>query len=195
MPPKEKTTGLRLARNVRQLREARRLTIRQLAAAMTNDMGRKILSSGIVKIEKGERGVDADDLVALALIFGVSPNRLLLTDGVPDETVALTPTQQASAISAWWWATGEQRLPGPYAVSDEQFVAENRPHDPAGTTTIAELRKLAADGRLDTLRRGAAEARAAGLGVGEIAELLALWELDDADQQLRAERRTDDGQR
>jgi transcriptional regulator with XRE-family HTH domain len=181
MGTKEKTTGLRLARNVKQLREDRKLTIRDLAGKMTEDLGRKILPSGIVKIEQGERGVDADDLVALALALGVTPNRLLLTGGVPDESVALTPTQQASAVSAWWWATGQQRLPGAFAVSDQQFGAENRPHDPPGTTTVSDLRKMAAEGRLETLHKGFREARAAGLGVGEIAELLELWELDDAD--------------
>src|SRR3954453_2531640 len=121
MGTKEKTTGLRLARNVKQLREDRKLTIRDLAGKMTEDLGRKILPSGVVKIEKGERGVDADDLVALALALAVTPNRLLLTPDVEDGTVTLTPGVNASQAGAWWWATGEQRLPGPFAVSDQQF--------------------------------------------------------------------------
>ena len=186
MTTKEKTTGLRLARNVKQLREARGLTVRRLSE-MLGELGRPILPSGLVRIEKGERGVDSDDLMALSLALGVTPNRLLLADGVPDESVALTPTQEASAVSAWWWATGEQRLPGPFAVSDQQFGAENRPHDPPGTTTASDLGRLAADGRLDTLRQGFHDARANGLTIAEIADLLPLWELDDVDRQLRGD--------
>ncbi len=68
---------------------------------------------------------------------------------------------------------------------------ENRPHDPPGTTTLADLRALEAAGRLDSLRRGFTEARKAGLGVAEIADLLALWELNDVDRQLRSDSQED----
>ncbi len=40
---------------------------------------------------------------------------------------------------------------------------------------------------LDSLRRAFAEARAAGLGASEVADLLALWELDDIARQVRGE--------
>lgn len=175
-----------MADNVHQLRERRGLSIRQLAGKLGDLLDKPFHPSGVVKIEKGERGVDADDLVALALALGVTPNRLLLTEDVADATVQLTATREASQISAWWWATGEQRLHG-LAVTDEQFSAENRPHDPRGTTTVARLRELTAAGQLDTLRRGFADARAAGLGVAEVADLLALWELDDVDRQVSGE--------
>lgn len=177
--------GDRLPSNVRQLRERRGLTVRQLSARLT-ELGRPILPSGITKIEQGQRRVDADDLVALAVALGVTPNRLLLTGRVADDTVRLTPAVEVSQVAAWWWATGEQRLPGPHAVPDDrQFGAENRPHDPPDTTTLADLRRLEASGALESLRRGVAEARAAGLPAVGIADLVALWELDDADSQLR----------
>lgn len=41
------------------------------------ELGRPILPSGISKMEHGQRRVDADELIALASAFGVSPNRLL----------------------------------------------------------------------------------------------------------------------
>jgi hypothetical protein len=39
--------------------------------------GRPIPVLGLRRIERGERRVDVDDLVALAVVFGVSPERLL----------------------------------------------------------------------------------------------------------------------
>jgi transcriptional regulator with XRE-family HTH domain len=186
-----------VADNVHQLRERRGLSIRQLAGRLGDLLDKQFHPSGVVKIEKGDRGVDADDLVALALALGVTPNRLLLTGDVADYTVKLTATAEASEVSAWWWATGEQRLPGSFAVSAHQFGVENRPHDPPGTTTLADLRALEASGRLDSLRRGFAEARTAGLGVAEVADLLALWELDEISRQVLStdEEGGTDGQR
>src|SRR3954468_4737560 len=177
--------GDRLASNSKQLRERRDLTVRQLSTRLT-ELGRPILPSGITKIEQGQRRVDADDLMALAVALGVTPNRLLLTGEIADDTVHLTPAVAVSQAAAWWWAAGEQRLPGPYAVPDDrQFGAENRPHDPPDTTTLADLRRLETSGALESLRRGVAEARAAGLGVAGIGELVAVWELDDAERQFR----------
>jgi transcriptional regulator with XRE-family HTH domain len=191
--------GDRLARNVKQLRERRGLTVRQLSAALT-ELGRPILPSGITKIENRDRRVDADDLIALALALGVTPNRLLLTGDIADDTVTLTPAVETSRTAAWWWATGEQRLPGPYAVPDDrQFGAENRPHDPPDVTTLADLRALEASGVLEDLRRGVSAARTAGLSAAGIAELVALWELDQADRDVRGVRvireEESDGQR
>ncbi len=94
-------SGQRTADNVRQLRERRRLTVRQLSDRLTK-LGRPVLPSGIVKIEKGDRRVDADDLVALALALGVTPNRLLLIGEIADDTVKLTPIVEASQVGAWW---------------------------------------------------------------------------------------------
>lgn len=177
--------GDRLPSNVRQLRERRGLTVRQLSARLT-ELGRPILPSGITKIEQGQRRVDADDLVALAVALGVTPNRLLLTGQVADDTVRLTPAVEVSQVAAWWWATGEQRLPGPHAVPDDrQFGAENRPHDPPDVTALADLRALEASGVLEDLRRGVSAARTAGLSAAGIAELVALWELDQADRDVR----------
>src|SRR4051794_23808402 len=177
--------GTRVAHNVRALRDARGMSVRDLSARMA-EIGQPLLPSGITKIEQGQRRVDADDLMALAVALGVTPNRLLLTDEIADDTVHLTPAVVVSQVAAWWWATGEQRLPGPYAVPDDrQFGAENRPHDPPDTTTLADLRRLEASGALESLRRGVAEAEAAGLSAAGIGELVALWELDDAERQLR----------
>ena len=67
-----------------------------------------------MKIEKGERRVDVDDLVALALALGVTPNRLTLPDmDLPGITTKylLTPAVAGSPVALWQWAQGE-RHPG-----------------------------------------------------------------------------------
>lgn len=73
------------------------------------DPGRPIQASGLAKTEAGDRRVDADDLVALALALDATPNRLLLS-GVP-EPVPLTPKRSLTFPEAWAWASGEH-LPG-----------------------------------------------------------------------------------
>jgi transcriptional regulator with XRE-family HTH domain len=80
METKEKVgpVGKQVAENVKEFRkQAGGMTVRDLSAKVT-ELGRKILPSGITKIEKGERRVDADDLAALATALNVSPPRLLM---------------------------------------------------------------------------------------------------------------------
>lgn len=143
-------TGRRVAENLRELRG--RLPVRELSERL-RAIGRPILPSGITKIEKGDRRVDADDLVALALVLDVTPNRLLLTPGARvSESVALTPEVGASADAAWFWATGDVPIVHEFAgdVADladsnalsarlESFVRTNRPHDPSDVTDMRNL--------------------------------------------------------
>src|ERR1700685_481655 len=72
-------TGERLATRLKQLRHERGLTLSGLASKL-NDLGRPILVSALSKIEKGQRRVDADDLLALAAALDVSPHELLTVD-------------------------------------------------------------------------------------------------------------------
>lgn len=104
------TTDSLVARNVADLREHRRHTVRSLSAVL-DDLGRRILPSGISKIENQDRRVDASDLVALSLALDVSPNRLLLpgTAGKRRQ-IELTSRVNVSEHRAWRWARGEQTL-------------------------------------------------------------------------------------
>lgn len=63
-------------RNVFALRKARGLTTERLSTALEG-VGHPIAASGITRIEKGDRRVDVDDLVALAAALGARPERLL----------------------------------------------------------------------------------------------------------------------
>ncbi|MGW2143199.1 helix-turn-helix domain-containing protein [Nonomuraea bangladeshensis] len=98
-------TGAQVAENLRRIRDARGLSTTRLSKLLA-EVGRPIQPTGITKIEKRERKVDVDDLVALALVLNVSPLALLLppTDG--DDAVSLAPSMTVPAWLAWEWSEG-----------------------------------------------------------------------------------------
>ena len=71
--------GVEVARRLRQLREDRGLTVRELSEAVAGG-GRPILPSGIVKLEGAQRRIDIDDLTTLATALEVAPATLLSDD-------------------------------------------------------------------------------------------------------------------
>jgi 8-oxo-dGTP pyrophosphatase MutT (NUDIX family) len=101
--------------NLAQLRAERRLTYRQLADRL-EQLGRPIPTLGLSRIEKGNRRVDVDDLVALAVALDVSPATLLLPSdtGIPDggDEVELTGRLRLSGYAARQWMAGHSALPG-----------------------------------------------------------------------------------
>jgi transcriptional regulator with XRE-family HTH domain len=111
-------TGRYVAANVKRLRSARGMSLRALSEAL-DGVGRKLSQDAINKIENGAeedtkrqiRRVDADDLVALAVVFGVSPAALLLpiTDS-EQASVAVTAGGNVLAAEAWDWAIGRRPL-------------------------------------------------------------------------------------
>jgi hypothetical protein len=163
--------GERVARNITAF--ARGTSLRELSAAL-GEIGRPILPSGIIKAEKGERRVDAADLVAFALVLGVTPNRLILSADHNSEPVALAPGVETTANGAWRWACGEHVIRpgahGPPTWRDEvAFMAENRPHA-AAYDLSAQLRK-----HRDALRPVVQAARAAlseGVPVGVLMQAM-----------------------
>jgi hypothetical protein len=97
-------------------------------------------------IRAGERRVDVDDLVALALALGVTPNRLILPDvDLPSLTIIymLTPGVAGNPVALWQWAQGERHpgIPIEGAHSwlgdgehpDLTFALDNRPYLTART--------------------------------------------------------------
>lgn len=141
--------GHRAADNLKQLRQARRLTQDELAEA-NERLGRPMTMQIIGKTETGDRRIDVDDLVTFAIALGVTPNRLLLPDSAnADRPAELTPGYQVSELDAWKWATGEHPLPKGYDApqlqmvldSDREarFTRENRPHRPPDAPLGAAL--------------------------------------------------------
>jgi transcriptional regulator with XRE-family HTH domain len=102
--------GHHVATNVLRLRKVRGLTVKSLSARLA-ECGRSIPSSGLTRIELGERRVDVDDLVALAAVLGVSPAALLLPlDDEPAKTVQITGAREVPADTAWAWLNNERPL-------------------------------------------------------------------------------------
>lgn len=103
-------TGQTVAENIARLRKVRGLSTRQLSAAL-KQAGRNISPSGITRMEKADRHVTADELVALAAVFGVSPSALLLPlDDAPDGTLEITGVGAVPADAAWDWMDGRRPL-------------------------------------------------------------------------------------
>lgn len=138
-------TSERVAANVKAVRVERRLTLGQLAERMT-ELGRPVLKSGLSKLEQGQRRVDVDELVALALALEVTPNRLLLDAVADDEPIRLTEAYETNRAQAWAWSCGEwvegSRFPFTRFTGDRlplfRFQTETRPHDPPRALSVEE---------------------------------------------------------
>lgn len=102
--------GRAVAENVGAVRKRRGWSQSTLSAKL-GELGRPILTSGVAKIEAGDRRVDVDDLLALAAALNVSPARLLLPDGSEDDLVSVTENLTRPAWSVWQWAEGLYALP------------------------------------------------------------------------------------
>lgn len=138
--------GRRVAANVRELRKARGLDLKDLSARL-RDLGVSISLNALSRVENGKRRVDVDDLVALAVALDVSPIRLLLPAEADGQEVELTHARVVSAEAAWPWAAGSQPLPeGDDKVFNVnvnrllRFQPENAPHVPRGWS-FAEMEK------------------------------------------------------
>ena len=85
--------------------------------------GRPIPSLGLRRIEAGERRVDVDDLVALALVLGVSPLALLLPQGEQTDTSDVGG-REVRNDALWQWSIGHVPLDG---SNPRQFQANSLP--------------------------------------------------------------------
>jgi transcriptional regulator with XRE-family HTH domain len=120
--------GENVAKAVRRFREARGLSYAELARRLA-DIGREIPPLGLRRIEGGDRKVDVDDLVALALALDVAPLALLL----PTEPSSLVPKgDRYTAARIWDWARGHQALSGD-AIA---FLRDSNPLDWPGMEAV-----------------------------------------------------------
>jgi transcriptional regulator with XRE-family HTH domain len=97
----------RVSANVHRLRKRHNMSLADLSKRL-DELGRSININGLHGIERGQRRVDVDDLIALALALRVTPNDLLLPDvrESGDAEISLTSkVVAANARTAWTWAT------------------------------------------------------------------------------------------
>jgi transcriptional regulator with XRE-family HTH domain len=111
--------GAHAAETVRELREQRRLSYAELSRILER-LGRPIPPLGLRRIEAGERRIDVDDLVALALALEVSPLRLLLPI---EESSLVSNGDRYSAVRLWDWGIGKWPLSG----DEVTFVRDSHP--------------------------------------------------------------------
>jgi transcriptional regulator with XRE-family HTH domain len=110
-----------VAKNIQRVRKARQLKQSDVSTRLTR-AGRPTLPTVVSKIERGERRIDVDDLVAIGRALGVPPVLLLFPLG-EDEEVEVLAGQTASTWEAFRWFVGEAPFPGdagtPHGEVDE----------------------------------------------------------------------------
>lgn len=105
-------TGRTVAANIARLRKRSGMTARDLSGRLTA-AGRSVSQSSVTRMERAERIVTADDLTALAAVFGVSPAALLLPpEDSPEAVVDVTGAGRVPADAAWSWASSERPIGG-----------------------------------------------------------------------------------
>ncbi len=98
-----------VAETVRRVREDRGLTYAKVAERLL-EAGRPIPVLGLSRIERGDRRVDIDDLVALARVFRVPPLLLLFPfDQTPE--VEVVPGERVPTWDAACWFAGRAPFP------------------------------------------------------------------------------------
>jgi transcriptional regulator with XRE-family HTH domain len=97
-------SGRQVAQNVARIRSYRSLTTVQLSKLLA-EVGRPITPSSITKIELGQRQVNVDDLIALAVVLGVNPSALLIPNTLDGE-VEITAVGVVNLVDAWDWLDG-----------------------------------------------------------------------------------------
>lgn len=163
-------TGKTVAENLARLRKLRGLTTRQLSGLLERN-GRPIPPSGITRMEKAERQVTVDELMALAVALGVSPTTLLLPvnarggkdeNGIPQYArTEVTGAGEVDVIDAWRWAWCADPLRLDPALSEEEahrlvmdFLLNSRPvglltaegDDRVMSSAVGSRKRRAADG-------------------------------------------------
>lgn len=114
----------RVAANVRRFRRAREWILQDLSDALGR-VGRPIVLSGVGKIEQGERRVDVDDLVALALALEVSPLALMFDEPAlaVDDEIQLTGQRSMPVPEALDWACDRAGMTWLIKISDASWSA------------------------------------------------------------------------
>ena len=110
--------------NLKRVRQERSLTQEQVSRRL-DGTGHSIGPAAVGKIETGDRRVEVDDLMALAVALDVSPLSLLLPwSWYPDQPQAVTGLHtKPTAERIWMWAIGSEPLFAD-ADADEDAVRE-----------------------------------------------------------------------
>jgi transcriptional regulator with XRE-family HTH domain len=114
------TTGETLIKNLKRVRGE--MTYAELARRL-EALGRPIPPLGLRRMEAGERRVDVDDLMALAMVLHVSPLTLLLPQGQESDT-SVFGDKPIRNDHLWRWAIGDRSMDG---SETRRFQADSLP--------------------------------------------------------------------
>jgi hypothetical protein len=137
--------GRVLATNIKRIRDAQRLTYTKLSK-MLAEAGRDLPILALRRIERMERRVDFDDLLALAYVLRVCPVDLMVSSEASDEPYALTLEHEFEADTVREWIRGEDVLLAPVSSPGDPFS------DP-GTAMLDAIQWMPADRRKRVMRR------------------------------------------
>lgn len=122
--PKQRPLTRVVGENLAYWRKERGLSLAELSARM-GDAGLPLNLNGLNKIERGNRGVDLDELVALARVLDLPPLLLIFPVGSPS-TIELLPGVHVPPWLAARWFTGEAGFPIPGPEGGWDVVGEDQ---------------------------------------------------------------------
>ncbi len=125
-PGEHKPLSTHLAESVRRLRTTHRIPQRALAARL-EELGQPIGRIGIQRLERGERKVDLDEVVALAQVFDIPPVALLFPIGRAESTELHGHRLDPWTAAKWFY--GDAQLGSGRRSVDAANLDRFREHD------------------------------------------------------------------
>lgn len=184
--PKQRPLTRLVGENLAHWRKERGLSLAELSARM-EDVGLSLNLNGLNKIERGTRGIDLDELVALARALKVPPLVLIFPLG-REQALDVLPGTPIDTWAAAKWFTGEADLtlqrfedwsdaPPAYFRGQDRMIDQwdrvRHARDVARSTADAELSQEMLTGAEDQLRRHRQQMRRVGLDPGGLPPELA----------------------
>ena len=112
------TPELFVGRRVREIRQTRGLSVEDLAVACEQAGAPYLSAPALYRLERGERQIHLNVVYSLACVLGVSP-LVLQIPADADQSVRLTQTRTAPAVSVYEWTAGMRPAPTTGEVSDK----------------------------------------------------------------------------
>lgn len=126
----EGPTAKTVRENIERGRKSKDLTWAQMSRFLSQ-RGRPIAPLGLRRIEEGQRRVDVDDLMAIAIVLNVTPYDLLLPPVASTGTVDISGAQQKTSAEVWAWALDNAPIGSPaegLAPGTELFMGDKLVH-------------------------------------------------------------------
>ncbi len=134
-----------LAANINRVRTSQRLGFAELSRSLSK-IGRPIPELGLRRIERGERRVDVDDLLALSYVLKVAIVDLLIDHDADQEPYPITPQRQFTSESVREWIRGAEIRLAPIPDPDSIFAAP-------GTILFDAVQWMPSERRKEVMRR------------------------------------------